>query len=155
LMRFLDHTVLDTLTGTPLNEWSTRRRVPCLHNQHNKQTSMPSAGFKPAIPAVKRPQTYALDCTANKWESRRSIQSIKHTGSRLTSCMTKANSSFAVNKPNSWNSASHSSWGKYMGNCHFIYTYSNFKYIPSNFIAILYIHWHWCLYNGDVNDVGG
>jgi hypothetical protein len=26
---------------------------------------MPSAGFEPAIPATKRPQTYALDCAAN------------------------------------------------------------------------------------------
>jgi hypothetical protein len=26
---------------------------------------MPSAGFEPAIPAAKRPQTYALDRAAN------------------------------------------------------------------------------------------
>jgi hypothetical protein len=26
---------------------------------------MPSAGFEPAIPAIKRPQTYALDRAAN------------------------------------------------------------------------------------------
>jgi hypothetical protein len=25
---------------------------------------MPSAGFEPAIPAIDRPQTYTLDCTA-------------------------------------------------------------------------------------------
>jgi len=31
------------------------------HNQHNRQTSMPAPGFKPAIPSTKRPQTYALD----------------------------------------------------------------------------------------------
>ena len=31
------------------------------HNNHNKQLSVPSAGFKPAIPAIERPQTYALD----------------------------------------------------------------------------------------------
>jgi hypothetical protein len=29
--------------------------------QHRRQTNMPSAGFEPAIPATKRPQTYALD----------------------------------------------------------------------------------------------
>jgi len=29
--------------------------------QHNRQTSMPSEGFEPTIPAGKRPQTYALD----------------------------------------------------------------------------------------------
>jgi hypothetical protein len=32
--------------------------------QHNRQTSMPRAGFEPAIPATKRPQTYSLDCAA-------------------------------------------------------------------------------------------
>jgi hypothetical protein len=34
------------------------------HNQHNKRTSMPSAGFEPAIPKIKRLNTYALDRTA-------------------------------------------------------------------------------------------
>jgi hypothetical protein len=29
--------------------------------QHNRQTSMPSAGFEPATPVTKRQQTYALD----------------------------------------------------------------------------------------------
>jgi hypothetical protein len=29
--------------------------------QHNIETSMPRAGFEPATPATKRPQTYALD----------------------------------------------------------------------------------------------
>jgi hypothetical protein len=28
--------------------------------QHNRQTSMPRAGFEPATPATKRPQTYTL-----------------------------------------------------------------------------------------------
>ena len=27
-----------------------------------RQTSMPLAGFEPAIPTCKRPQTHALDC---------------------------------------------------------------------------------------------
>jgi hypothetical protein len=31
---------------------------------HTAQTSMPPAGFEPAIPAGKRPQTYVLDHTA-------------------------------------------------------------------------------------------
>jgi hypothetical protein len=30
-------------------------------HKHKRQMSMPSAGFEPAIPAIKRPQTYALD----------------------------------------------------------------------------------------------
>jgi hypothetical protein len=33
------------------------------HNTHNRQISMPLAGFKPAIPA-RRLQTHALDCLA-------------------------------------------------------------------------------------------
>ena len=35
--------------GTPLNEWSVRRRGRYLHNTHKKRrTAMPSAGIKPA-----------------------------------------------------------------------------------------------------------
>jgi hypothetical protein len=34
------------------------------HNKHKRRTYMPSAGFEPAIPAIKRPQTYASDRTA-------------------------------------------------------------------------------------------
>jgi hypothetical protein len=42
---------------------STRRRDLYLttHNTHKTQTSMPSAGFEPAIPASQRPQKHALD----------------------------------------------------------------------------------------------
>jgi hypothetical protein len=29
--------------------------------KHKRKASMPLAGFEPAIPATKRPQTYALD----------------------------------------------------------------------------------------------
>jgi hypothetical protein len=32
--------------------------------QNSIQTSIPFAGFEPAIPATKRPQTYALDHVA-------------------------------------------------------------------------------------------
>jgi hypothetical protein len=31
------------------------------HNTHKRQTSMPPAGFEPAIPTSERPQTHALD----------------------------------------------------------------------------------------------
>ena len=31
------------------------------HNKHKRRTSMPSVGFEPAILAIQRPQTYALD----------------------------------------------------------------------------------------------
>jgi hypothetical protein len=52
-----------TLGRTPLDEWSARRRDLYLttHNTQKRQTSMPPAGFEPAIPASERPQTHALD----------------------------------------------------------------------------------------------
>ena len=31
------------------------------HNIHNRQASVPLAGFEPAVPASKRLQTHALD----------------------------------------------------------------------------------------------
>jgi len=34
------------------------------HNKYQRRTSMPSAGFESAIPAIKRLLTYALDSTA-------------------------------------------------------------------------------------------
>ena len=47
-----------TLGRTPLDELSTPHRELYLttHNTHNRQTSMPLAAFKPAIPASERPQ---------------------------------------------------------------------------------------------------
>jgi hypothetical protein len=33
-------------------------------HKHNRQTSMPRAGFEPETPATKRPQTYSLDRAA-------------------------------------------------------------------------------------------
>jgi hypothetical protein len=55
-----------TLGGTPLDEGPARRRDLYLttHNTHNRQTSMPPAGFEPTIPVSERPQTHALDRTA-------------------------------------------------------------------------------------------
>jgi len=57
------HTILG---GTPLDEWSARRRDLYLtpHITHKRQTSMPPAEFKPAIPASERPQTHAVDRAA-------------------------------------------------------------------------------------------
>jgi len=57
------HTIRHTPGSTPLYEWWTLRRGRCLHNTHKGWTSVLSVGFKPPIPAIKRPQTYALDCT--------------------------------------------------------------------------------------------
>jgi hypothetical protein len=65
--RFLDHTQRRaTDGGTPLDEWSARRRDLDLttHNTHNRKTSMPPVGFETTISAGERPQTQALDCSA-------------------------------------------------------------------------------------------
>ena len=58
------HTIRHTLGRTPQNEWSACRRGRCLHSKEKRRTSMPSAGLEPVIPAIKQPQTYALDHTA-------------------------------------------------------------------------------------------
>jgi hypothetical protein len=57
-----------TLGRTPLDEWPARRRDLYLttHNTDKRQTSMPSAGFEPAIPAGERPQAHALDGAATR-----------------------------------------------------------------------------------------
>jgi hypothetical protein len=63
-VRFLYTTQRHNTVGrTPLDKWSARRRNFYLttHNTHNRETSMPSAGFEPTIPAGERPQTHALD----------------------------------------------------------------------------------------------
>jgi len=59
----LRHTALGR---TPLDELSARRRDLYLttHNTHNRQTSMPPAGFEPTIPASERPHIHALDRAA-------------------------------------------------------------------------------------------
>jgi len=36
------------------------------HDKHESRTSMPSARFEPTIPAIERPQTYALDSTSTR-----------------------------------------------------------------------------------------
>jgi len=65
LQSFIGHTTLGT---TPLDEYSARRRdlYLTIHNTHNRQTFMPSAGFEPTIPASEQPQTHALDCVAHQ-----------------------------------------------------------------------------------------
>ena len=63
-LRFLDDTQRRITVGrTPLDEWSARRRDLYLttHNTHNRQTSMPPAGFETTISAGERLQNYALD----------------------------------------------------------------------------------------------
>jgi hypothetical protein len=66
--RFLDHRKRRIRVGRiPLDEWSARRRDLYLtaHNFHMKRTSMPPAGFEPAIQASEWPRTHALDRAAN------------------------------------------------------------------------------------------
>jgi hypothetical protein len=55
-----------TLGRTPLDAGPARRRNLYLttYNTHKRQTSMPSAGFEPAMPVSERPQTHALDRAA-------------------------------------------------------------------------------------------
>jgi len=54
-----------TVVRTPPYGWSARRRdlyvLVTTHNTHYRQTSMPPAGFVPAIARSERPQTNALD----------------------------------------------------------------------------------------------
>jgi hypothetical protein len=51
---------------TPPNEGSAQRTDLYLtsHDTRKRQTSMPPAGFEPAIPASEPPQTHALDRAA-------------------------------------------------------------------------------------------
>ena len=105
-LRFIDdtqrHSHTTTLSRTPLNEWSARRRDLYLttHNTHNRQTSMPPAGFEPTISAGERPQTYALDRTAtgtgkqNRYELPNFIKNSKYVqgnpcGGQLRTDMTR------------------------------------------------------------------
>jgi hypothetical protein len=57
-----------TVGRTPLDEGPARRRDLYLttHNSHNRQTSMPPAGFEPIILVCERPQTHALDRTVTE-----------------------------------------------------------------------------------------
>jgi len=61
-----------TVGGTPLNEWSARRRdlYLTLHDTHKRQTSLTLAEFEPAIPGSQRPQTHALDRAASVGRSK-------------------------------------------------------------------------------------
>jgi hypothetical protein len=52
-----------TIGRTPLDEWSFRRRDFYLikQNTQKRQTSMPTAGFEPAIPVSEEPCSHALN----------------------------------------------------------------------------------------------
>jgi hypothetical protein len=66
VIEFHDHN-----TTTYHSRWVSSGRLisptqrPLSENtQHSQETSMPQAGFEPAIPASERPQTHALDRAA-------------------------------------------------------------------------------------------
>jgi len=66
-LMFLDQTQRRiTVSRTPLDEWSARRRDLYLtkHNSHNRHTSMSQVGLEPTISTSEWPQTYALDRAA-------------------------------------------------------------------------------------------
>jgi len=52
-----------TVSRNPLDEWSVRRRDLYL-TKHNRQTSVPPAGFVPTISAGEWPQTCTLEHAA-------------------------------------------------------------------------------------------
>ena len=56
-----------TVGRTPLGEGSARSRELYLtaHNTHNRETSIPPAGFEPATPGSERLRTHALDRVAS------------------------------------------------------------------------------------------
>jgi hypothetical protein len=58
LFRFLDY-------PHPVRLWTCDQLLTetAAYTTHNRSTSMPSTGFKPAIPAIKRPQTDTSDST--------------------------------------------------------------------------------------------
>jgi len=68
LLRFLDHTQLDTRTPGRTILWMTDQLVAeaatyIAHSKHKRRTTMPIAGLDPVIPAIKRLEAYDLDRT--------------------------------------------------------------------------------------------
>jgi len=73
-----------TFGRTSLGEWSVLHRDLYLttHNTHKRQTSIPPAGFEPAIPVIERPQTHVLDRAATGFgrnEGTRAWSSFTHS----------------------------------------------------------------------------
>jgi len=65
VLMFLSHTTLDIHTRQDSSERVIRwlqGPLPTQHNKRKRQIFMPWAWIEPAIPAIKRPQTHALDC---------------------------------------------------------------------------------------------
>ena len=54
-----------TVGSTPLysDQSVTQAATYTTRNKHNRRISVPSGGFEPATPAIKRPHNYNLDCT--------------------------------------------------------------------------------------------
>ena len=71
MLRFLYHTHTHTHTHTcPVgllqmsDQFAAEASTYTTHNKHTSQTSMPSMGYEPVIPATKWLQSYISDCTA-------------------------------------------------------------------------------------------
>jgi len=60
-LRYLHHTQLDKYIWYDSSETVTNLSQRPLLTQQKRQKSMNAARFKPIIPAIKQPQTYALD----------------------------------------------------------------------------------------------
>jgi hypothetical protein len=61
LLRYVDHTQTQTPGRSLLSEWTVSRRGRYLHStQHKRRTSMLSAEFEPAIPAIEWPRDLCL-----------------------------------------------------------------------------------------------
>ena len=61
----ISHTHTQTIVFLWTSDQLVAEASTCItQNKHYRRTSMPSAEFKTAIPALERPQTYALDRTA-------------------------------------------------------------------------------------------
>ena len=105
LSRLHDDTQTYTLGRTPIGEWQARRRDFYLttHNICKGQTSMPPAGFEPAIQASERLQTHALDleatgiwttffflwrCGPTRAMASSFLRFLDHTQRRITDCRT-------------------------------------------------------------------
>ena len=63
--KFINHRHLDIRTHPvgllrSSDQLVTEAAIYTTHNKYNSRISMPLAGFEPAIPAMKRLQTYAL-----------------------------------------------------------------------------------------------
>jgi hypothetical protein len=102
------HSHTTTVGRTPLDEWSARRKDLYLtkHNTHNRETSMPSAGFEPKILTGCRLQTLALDSSATGTGSRIHTKYISKTVYKIWVCSLTKHFCLATESTYNFNSLS-------------------------------------------------